>query len=203
MTRSATVPPANGSAAISPPGMLKIGATLLLTSPFTPMLFMGEEWAASTPWPFFTSHPEPELAEATAAGRLAEFAEHGWDEADVVNPQDPAAYAGAKLRWAERGEPAHAEMLRLYRDLLRLRRDHPDLADPHLDAIRVDYDEQSEVITVHRGAFDVLANFSDRTQRPPATGHTVFATDPGVRMDQDAITLPPQSAAIVAHPDRQ
>ena len=184
-------------AAITSPGMLKIGATLLLTSPFTPMLFMGEEWAANTPWPFFTSHPEPELAQATAAGRLAEFAQHGWNEADVVNPQDPTAYTGAKLRWSERDEPAHADMLRLYRDLLRLRRDHPDLADPHLDGVRVDYDESTQVITVRRGAFDVVANLSDLPRQLAGARHALFATDPGIRVDHDAVTLPPQSAAIL------
>ena len=60
------------------PGLAKVGAALVLTSPFTPMLFMGEEWAASTPWQFFTDHQEPELAEAVRAGRRREFAEHGW-----------------------------------------------------------------------------------------------------------------------------
>ena len=70
------------SATLSP-GLLAVGATLVLTSPFTPMLFMGEEWGAGTPWQFFTSHPEPELGKATAEGRIGEFAEHGWD-ADVV-----------------------------------------------------------------------------------------------------------------------
>src|SRR5690606_39103972 len=79
-----------------------VAAVLLLTAPFTPMLFMGEEWAASTPWPFFTSHPEPELAEQTRAGRLAEFARHGWGPAAVPAPQEPATFEGAKLNWAER-----------------------------------------------------------------------------------------------------
>ena len=60
---------------LTTPGLLKVGAVLLLTSPFTPMLWMGEEWAASTRWPFFTSHTEPELAAATGRGRLAEFAD--------------------------------------------------------------------------------------------------------------------------------
>ena len=64
---------------------------LLLTSPFTPMLFMGEEWAAGTRWPFFTSHPEPELAAAVSQGRLAEFADHGWDARAMPDPQDPAS----------------------------------------------------------------------------------------------------------------
>ena len=56
---------------------LAVAAVLSLCSPYTPMIFMGEEWAASTPWQFFTGHPEPELAAATAEGRVAEFAEHG------------------------------------------------------------------------------------------------------------------------------
>src|SRR5439155_10368884 len=60
-------------------GLCRVGAMLQLTSPFTPMLWMGEEWAASTRWPFFTSHPEPVLAKATGEGRLAEFNDHGWD----------------------------------------------------------------------------------------------------------------------------
>ena len=61
------------SASLSP-SLLRVGATLLLTAPFTPMLFMGEEWAACTPWQFFTTHPEPELAAAVRTGRRREFA---------------------------------------------------------------------------------------------------------------------------------
>jgi maltooligosyltrehalose trehalohydrolase len=64
-------------------GRLKIGAALLLTGPFTPMFFMGEEWGASTPWAYFTDHQEPELAEAVRQGRRREFAEHGWAAEDV------------------------------------------------------------------------------------------------------------------------
>jgi maltooligosyltrehalose trehalohydrolase len=183
--------------AIVSPGLLKIGATLLLTSPFTPMLFMGEEWAASTPWPFFTSHPEPELAEATAAGRIAEFAEHGWNEADIANPQDPATYTSAKLNWSELRAPRHADMLGLYRELLRLRRDNPGLADPRLDAIGTDYDEQARTITVHRGEFDVIANFGGADQRIPALGELIFATDPEVRLISGVVELPSESAAIL------
>jgi maltooligosyltrehalose trehalohydrolase len=72
------------------PGLVACAAALVLTAPFTPMLFMGEEWAASTPWQFFTDHTDPELAEAVRRGRRREFAEHGWAEEDVPDPQDPA-----------------------------------------------------------------------------------------------------------------
>jgi len=183
---------------ITSPGMLKVGATLLLTSPFTPMLWMGEEWAASTPWPFFTSHPEPELAQATATGRIAEFADHGWDADDVVDPQEPASFTGAKLRWHERDEPGHAAILALYRTLLGLRRDQPDLADSRLDRVEVDFDEDAQWIVVHRGAFDVLANLADRAQLlPAAPGDVIFRTEPGLPAEGLRITLPAWSAAII------
>ncbi len=182
---------------LTSPGMLKVGATLLLTSPFTPMLWMGEEWAASTPWPFFTSHPQPEMAATTAAGRISEFAEHGWKPDDVVNPQDPAAFTGAKLRWSELDDPEHAEILALYRELLRLRREQPDLADSDLDRVEVDFDEDARWIIVHRGAFDVLANLADHAQDlPVASGDVLFGTEPGLRTNGRTITLPARSAAI-------
>jgi maltooligosyltrehalose trehalohydrolase len=180
------------------PGLLKVGATLLLTSPFTPLLFMGEEWAAGTPWPFFTSHPEPELAEVTAAGRIAEFADHGWDVNAVVDPQDPAAFAGAKLRWSELDEPGHSDILSLYRRLLRLRREHPDLADPRLPLVSVDLDEEARWLIVHRGAFDVLANLADHPQLlPAAPGEVIFSTEPGQDADGPRSTLPARSARII------
>jgi maltooligosyltrehalose trehalohydrolase len=182
---------------ITAPGMLKVGATLLLTSPFTPMLWMGEEWAASTPWPFFTSHPEPELAEATTSGRIEEFAEHGWDAGDVVSPQDPATFTSAKLLWREKDEPGHAQILALYRELLRLRRECPDLADSRLDRVEVDFDESAKWIIVHRGAFDVLANLADHAQPLPASGDVLFGTEPGLEAEGLQITLPARSAAII------
>ena len=188
---------------IVPPALLKVGATLLLTSPFTPLLFMGEEWAAGTPWPFFTSHPQPELAELTATGRIAEFADHGWDIDDVVNPQDPAAFTGARLRWSERDEPGHSEILALYRSLLRLRREHPALADPRLPLVTVDFDEDARWLIVHRGAFDVLANLADHPQPlPAAPGEVVFSTEPtgsgpGSPAGDPGVPLPARSACII------
>jgi maltooligosyltrehalose trehalohydrolase len=82
-------------------GGLAIAAALTVLSPFTPMLFMGEEWAASTPWQFFTSHPEPDLGRATAEGRIAEFERMGWDPAVVPDPQDPETFRRSKLDWGE------------------------------------------------------------------------------------------------------
>jgi len=188
---------------LATPRMLRVGATLLLTSPFTPMLWMGEEWAASTPWPFFTSHPEPELAEVTATGRIEEFAQHGWEVGDVVNPQDPEAFTSAKLRWSEREEPAHAGMLALYRELLRLRRTHPELADSRLSQVEVDFDEGAQWLIVHRGGLDVLANLAGHAQLLPAAGAEIllstelFGRDPDPTSDGLQVMLPAESACII------
>ena len=80
-------------------GLLRIGAALMLTCPFTPMLFMGEEWAASTPWQFFSSFPEPALAQAISEGRRLEFAQHGWDVSTFPDPQSPETVARSTLDW--------------------------------------------------------------------------------------------------------
>ena len=89
---------------IAPLGMRQIAAVLLLTSPFTPMLFMGEEWGASTRWPYFTSHTDPGLADI-GKYRREEFGSHGWDVDQMIDPQDPRAFHDAVLRWDEVAEP--------------------------------------------------------------------------------------------------
>ncbi|WP_413248273.1 malto-oligosyltrehalose trehalohydrolase [Sinomonas flava] len=124
------------SAALSRDG-LAVAAVLTLASPFTPMLFMGEEYGATTPWQFFTSHPEPELAEATRKGRIEEFARMGWDPALVPDPQDPATRERSVLDWAEAEAPEGARMLDLYRRLIAVRAELPGLWQGRLDETEV------------------------------------------------------------------
>nr|BFE69471.1 malto-oligosyltrehalose trehalohydrolase [Actinoplanes digitatis] len=186
------------SASLSP-GLLKIGATLLFTSPFTPMLFMGEEWAASSPWQFFTSHPEPELAAAVQNGRRREFAAHGWAEAEVPDPQDPATLLRSKLDWSEREKPGHAEILDLYRRLIALRRSRADLSDPRLDRVEVRHGDR--YVVIRRGDCAVAANLAGvpRTVSLPAAPRGVLlATGPGVVLQRDRVDLPPETAAVIA-----
>jgi len=151
---------------------LAIAAVLNLCSPFTPMLFMGEEWGASTPWQFFTSHPEPELGEATAKGRIAEFAKMGWDPAVVPDPQDPATFERSHLRWEERLEGDHARLLELYRDLIRLRRENPELTDPRFSSIAAHVD--GEYFRLDRGALAIHINFGEAEL--PTSG-VIFSTE--------------------------
>ncbi|MFC0532699.1 malto-oligosyltrehalose trehalohydrolase [Phytohabitans kaempferiae] len=180
------------------PGLLRVGAVLLFTSPFTPMLFMGEEWGARTPWQFFTSHPEPELAEAVAEGRRREFAGHGWGGGEVPDPQDPMTFARSHLDWAELEKPAHRELYDFHRALIALRRAHPDLADPRLD--RVDARPGDRSLVVRRGTAAVAANLAPHPQRlalPASARSILLVTDPGVRVEGEVVDLPAESAAVV------
>lgn len=182
---------------ITSQGRLRIGAVLLLTSPFTPMLWMGEEWVACTRWPFFTSHPEPELAKATGEGRVAEFGDHGWDVSQMIDPQDRAAYRTAILDWSEPDDGEHAAMLALYRTLITLRAAEPDLRSGDLTAVAVDYDERAQWLVVDRGAFRIVVSLADKEQRiPVAVTEVVLATGPAVP-DAGHLVLGPESAAVV------
>jgi maltooligosyltrehalose trehalohydrolase len=138
-------------------GSLAVAAALTLLGPFTPMLFMGEEWGATTPWQFFTSHPEPELGEATARGRIAEFARMGWDPAQVPDPQDPGTFERSHLDWSELEHPDHARLLGFYRELCALRA----TVDPLVPATEVSADPASGVFTFKRGDLRVVAGFGE------------------------------------------
>jgi len=183
-----------------PPELLKVGAALLLTAPFTPMLWMGEEWGASTPWQFFTSHPEPELAASVAAGRRDEFAGHGWATGDVPDPQDPATFERSKLDWSELDDDKHADVLDFYRRLLALRRSRPELSDPRLDLVEVGYDEGARWLVVYRAALRVAVNLAAERQEVPLDGtpmSVLLASRPGFVYRDGVIELEPASAAVV------
>ncbi len=177
-------------------GQLAVKAALALGSPYTAMLFMGEEWGSSSPFQFFTSHPEPELGRATAEGRKAEFAAHGWDADEIPDPQDPATFERSKLDWSEVRSGEHARLLEIYRGLIRLRRNESDFADPWLPHLRVEYDEDSRWIVMHRGAFAVVCNLNTEAVLVPVTGTVVLASDDPAPHGS-AIRLPGHSFAVL------
>ncbi|HME74105.1 MAG TPA: malto-oligosyltrehalose trehalohydrolase [Mycobacterium sp.] len=158
-------------------GQLAVKAALVLGSPYTAMLFMGEEWGASTPFQFFSSHPEPELARATAEGRKKEFADHGWDADEIPDPQDPQTFQRSKLDWAEADVGDHARLRRLYHDLIALRRSETDLADPWLDHMAIDYDEDWHWLVMRRGRLAVACNLGAEAVDVPVTGEVVLCSE--------------------------
>ena len=95
-------------------------SALLLFAPELPLLFMGQEWGATTPFQFFTDH-NPELGKLVSKGRKEEFQHFSAFTGDVPDPQDPETFRRSKLNWDEPDHPVHAHTLNLYRDLLQLR----------------------------------------------------------------------------------
>ncbi|WP_075732134.1 malto-oligosyltrehalose trehalohydrolase [Streptomyces acidiscabies] len=187
-----------------PPGLLACAAALTLTGPFTPMLFMGEEWAASTPWQFFTDHTDPDLAEAGRRGRRREFAAHGWAEEDVPDPQSPATRDRSCLDWAEAEREPHARVLAWYRTLITLRHTHPDLTDPDLADLRVAYDEGARWLAFRRGDVRVAVNLAPTPASVPLgprPARVLAAWEPVEPPGADGVLRVPGEACAVLEQD--
>lgn len=179
---------------------LLLGAMLLLGSPFTPMLFMGEEWAATTPFPYFSSHPEPDLARAVTEGRVREFAKLGWDPDEVLDPQDPETYRAAVLRWDELKTGRHARVLEGYRQLARLRHELAELTNPDLRRVRSTVGETARWIIVERGDVVLVANLGDTPTSVTLgldTYEVVWQTPTPVSLDGEHLDLPRHAGAVL------
>jgi maltooligosyltrehalose trehalohydrolase len=136
---------------------LQVAAAAVLCAPFVPLLFMGEEWGASAPFPYFTSHSDPELVEGVRRGRQEEFAQFHSD-ASVPDPQDDATFRSAVLDRREREKEPHATLLDWHRRLLALRREVPALRalDPQRVATEVFEEEHALVVTRHADGDEVV-----------------------------------------------
>lgn len=187
------------TSALMSDGRLRVAAGLLLTGPFVPMLFQGEEWGATTPFQYFTDHEDPDLGRAVSEGRRNEFSSFGWDPADVPDPQDRATFERSTLDWGEPGKADHAALLSWYRELIALRRRTPDLGEDRLDRTDARADQDAGTIVVQRGDVLVLVNVGAGEQRLPTGGRTdlAAASDPGVHLDSDDVVLPPDTIAVV------
>jgi maltooligosyltrehalose trehalohydrolase len=143
----------------------KLAAAVVLLSPYVPLLFMGEEYAEGAPFPFFVSHGDPDLVEAVRRGRREEFRSFTWS-GEPQDPQSPETFASAILQWDHRKEGRHAQMLAFYRELLRLRREHPALARLEKTHTSVSWLAQDRVLAMERwsdGAhLAVLMGLSDQ-----------------------------------------
>ncbi|MFC5911497.1 malto-oligosyltrehalose trehalohydrolase [Streptacidiphilus monticola] len=177
------------SAALSP-AQLAGAAALVAVSPFTPMLFMGEEWGASTPWQYFTDHQDPALAQAVREGRRREFATA--PDVEVPDPQDPATVERSTLRWDEREREPHASLLEWHRLLLRLRREHAS------GPAEVVFDEDERWITVRRGRLQAALNLAPQPRKVPAApGHPLAAYPEPPARAEDSLLLPPHGVALL------
>jgi maltooligosyltrehalose trehalohydrolase len=177
----------------------KIAAALYLLSPFVPMLFQGEEWAASTPFHYFADHDDPKLARAVSEGRKKEFAAFGWDPASIPDPESQVTFDNSKLNWEEMKAGGHAEMLAWYRALIHLRRSTPCLNDGAAGNVHVTFDDQAKWLRMERGAVAVICNLSDREQNLAVSQgrRVVLASQDTIHLSEGSLIVPPDSVAVV------
>ena len=187
------------SGALMSDGRLRVAAALLLTSPFVPMLFQGEEWGAITPFQYFTDHQNPDLGRAVSEGRRRELSALGWDPGDVPDPQDLAVFERSRLDWTQSRKDRHADLLAWHRRLIALRRQIPALTDPRLDRIQTECDQDVGWLIVRRGPVTVAANLGTRpwvfAADPSAT--LLAASDPKIKRTRKGLVLPPDTVAIL------
>jgi maltooligosyltrehalose trehalohydrolase len=139
------------------PDRLRLAAALVLCSPMVPMLFMGEEWGAGTPFLFFSDHRDPPIARATSRGRIREFQAFGWRPEDVPDPQDLRTFEGSRLDWSELEREPHRALLAWHRRLLALRRATPELRAG--GPLSVEHSEAPRRLVMSRGPVRVDCDF--------------------------------------------
>jgi maltooligosyltrehalose trehalohydrolase len=180
--------------------LAKVAAGLVMTAPFIPMIFQGEEYAASTPFQYFADHEDPEMARAVKEGRRGEFAAFGWAPEDVPDPENLETFLRSKLNWEEVHEGSHEEMLEWYRKLIALRRGSSSLNDGAPRQTEVSLDEEARWLMMTRGEVVVMCNLGATTLRlnRPKQLPLLVASQSGVEVVGETVVLPPKSLAVLS-----
>ncbi len=178
----------------------KIAAALYLLGPFVPMLFQGEEWAASSPFMYFADHTDTELARAVSEGRKKEFEAFGWDPDSIPDPENQSTFEASKLRWDELNIGDHAEMLAWYRTLIQFRRTTPCLNNGAAGHVHVLFDEQAKWLRMERGRVTVICNFGDREHvfAVADASRVVIRSQSAAQISDDKLVVPPVSVVVVS-----
>jgi len=176
-----------------------VAAAIVLTAPFIPMIFQGEEWAASAPFQYFADHEDRELARQVSEGRRREFAAFGWNPADLPDPEKRETFERSKLDWAEAGRAEHARMRAWYKDLIRLRRSTPDLKDGRPGQTRVTCDAAARSLRITRGGVEVFCNLGEKAAQFAVEGSAtaLLSSRDDAFLRDGSITLPPDTALIL------
>jgi maltooligosyltrehalose trehalohydrolase len=185
------------------PRRARLAAGLVLTSPFVPMLFQGEEFGATAPFQYFADFPDdPDLSRAVTEGRRAEFAPFGWAAADVPDPASPETFARSRLDWSEPHREPHRGLLEWHRQLVRLRRSLPQLSNGNLEHVATAFSEPGRWLSVERGEVTIAANFAAERRTIPLDADrprtVLLETDPGgVEVGREGISLPGEALAVL------
>lgn len=178
----------------------KAAIGLVLTAPFIPMLFQGEEFAASAPFLYFADHEDPEMARLVSQGRKREFAAFGFAEMDVPDPEVRETFERSRLNWEEVEQGGHKEMLEWVRSLIHLRRTSVALNDGEMNHTEVRWNEEGQWLVMDRGTMRVVLNLgSQAAQFEDSTGYRVqLASREGVSVAGARLDVPADAIAILS-----
>ena len=178
----------------------KIAAALTLLAPFLPMLFQGEEWAATTPFLYFTDHEDKELGRLVSEGRKKEFAAFGWSPVEIPDPQDVATFEASRLKWDELMAEPHAGMLDWYKRLIALRKSRPELTNGVLDQVDVDFDEEERWFTMQRGGIVLVFTLDEEGYSAGLEENVtlLLGSDAEIGIEGDQLTMPGVGVAILS-----
>jgi maltooligosyltrehalose trehalohydrolase len=171
-----------------PAAVAPLAAFCTLLSPFTPQLFMGEEYGEPAPFQFFSGHIDEEIAVATREGRQREFASFAQFGGEIPDPEDPATFQRSKL--TRRRDPGIAK---LYAELIEARR-----RLGNAEATEIEYDEQERWLRLRRDKYRLACNFASRTLELACPGEVIeLATDGAAELAAGGLRLPPMSGALI------
>jgi maltooligosyltrehalose trehalohydrolase len=178
----------------------RVAAAIVLLSPFVPMIFQGEEWAASSPFQYFADHEDPEMARLVAEGRRKEFAAFGWPPDSIPNPESPETFEHSKLNWNELSTGPHAEMYAWYRALIRLRRDSASLNNGEPGKTHVVCDEDAMTFVMTRGSVTLACNLGSKPYelQLPEGSHVALISRASSPQAKGKVTIATDSAVILA-----
>ncbi len=178
----------------------KAALGLILTAPYVPMLFMGEEYAASTPFLYFADHEDPDMAKLVAEGRKREFADFGFDGDEIPNPEDPEVFVRSKLNWNEVHEGEHQKMLDWVKTLIRIRRGSVCLNDGDRGHVKVQFSDQARTLRMDRGQVAVMLNLgTESAEFKVADGYKEVLTNEAAGvLAEGKVRLQPDGFAIVS-----
>jgi maltooligosyltrehalose trehalohydrolase len=178
----------------------KVAIGIVLAAPFIPMIFQGEEFAASTPFQYFADHDDEEMAKLVSAGRKREFAAFGWEESSIPDPEKMETFQRSKLNWHEAHQGVHAEMLDWYTQLIHIRRSTPSLNDGDPGRTKVLFDEEKQWLSMERGLVLVLVNLGAEPVEfdVSAEARLIAQSRPEIAVAEGKISLPTDTLAVLS-----
>jgi len=175
---------------------LKLAAATVLLSPYLPLLFMGEEYAETAPFPYFVSHSDAELAESIRQGRSEEFAASA-GQGSPPDPQSESTFLSARLDQEQRQLDNHRVIFEFYRALIRLRKEYAPLAKLSREDMHIIAREEEQVLIVNRSGDNIrifcLFNYSNQTR---VISPLFFGNSLHVLLDSTGTLLPGSSVTV-------